>query len=214
MSILPFYSGHRIRASSLSMLKGGSDYYIDVHAHIIHEQFTGEEENIAQKCLSHNVQTVVVNGLEPVSNRLILELCKTYPHIYKAALGIYPLDAACNVISPQNWSHSFPPPSPFDVDAEIDFIKQMAESKQIIAVGECGLDKYYLTDEVSMKEQERVLRKLMRVAKANDIPIILHSRKAEQRVLDLLLEEGVVKADFHCFCGKVPYIYNTVIAML
>ena len=44
------------------------------------------------------------------------------------------------------------------------------------------------------------------MAKKHDIPIILHSRKAEARTFQLLQEEGVVKADFHCFCGKVSQI--------
>ncbi len=35
------------------------------------------------------------------------------------------------------------------------------------------------------------------------MPIILHTRKAEERVLEMLIEEDVVKADFHCFSGKV-----------
>ena len=43
----------------------------------------------------------------------------------------------------------------------------------------------------------------VQVAKRHDLPIILHTRKAEARVLEMLLEEQVVKADFHCFCGKV-----------
>jgi len=78
----------------------------------------------------------------------------------------------------------------------------MAKQKKIIALGECGLDKHYLKDDTTFAEQERVLRKLMRIAKKYDLPIILHTRKAEERVLELLIEEGVVKADFHCFCGK------------
>jgi TatD DNase family protein len=106
------------------------------------------------------------------------------------------------VITEDLWKHSFPPPDKFDVDKEIDFIDELARTKQIIAVGECGLDKHYLTDAVSMNEQERVLRKLMRVAKKHDLPIILHTRKQEERTLELLLEEGVVRADIHCFCGK------------
>lgn len=78
----------------------------------------------------------------------------------------------------------------------------MARQKKIIALGECGLDKHYLKDDTTFAEQERVLRKLMKIAKKYDLPIILHTRKAEERVLELLIEEGVVKADFHCFCGK------------
>lgn len=40
------------------------------------------------------------------------------------------------------------------------------------------------------------------VAKKHDLPLILHTRKAEARTLEILLESGVTKADFHCFCGK------------
>lgn len=83
------------------------------------------------------------------------------------------------------------------------FIEELASSKQIIAIGECGLDRYYLTDERSFAEQERVLRQLMKIAKRYDLPLILHSRKAEQRVFEMLQEEGVTKADFHCYGGKL-----------
>ena len=62
------------------------------------------------------------------------------------------------------WSHPFPPPDKFDVDAEIEFIDQLALEKRIIAIGECGLDNHYLKKNcVTMAEQERVLRKLMQV---------------------------------------------------
>lgn len=78
----------------------------------------------------------------------------------------------------------------------------MAASNKIAAIGECGLDAHYLKDQSCMLEQERVLRKLMQVALKHDLPIILHARKAERRVYELLLEENVKKADFHCFTGK------------
>ena len=188
--------------SLLSRLMAHS-YYLDVHAHIVHEQFEGEEAAIAEKCLAQGVRQIVVNGLNPDSNRKILQLCKAFPRLYRPAIGIYPLDAACNVIDESTWKHPFPPPERFDVDLEMDFIEEMAMAKQVVAIGECGLDKYYLTDDVSMAEQERVLRRLMRIAKAADLPIILHTRKAEERVFQMLQEEGVVKADFHCFGGKV-----------
>lgn len=40
------------------------------------------------------------------------------------------------------------------------------------------------------------------VAKKHDLPLILHTRKAEARTFEILQEMGVTKADFHCFCGK------------
>lgn len=156
--------------------------YVDVHAHLIHEKFEGKEDEIAQQCIKAGMDFVILNGLEPESNRKILSFCEKYPKRMLPALGIYPLEAANNFIYTQedvkkfiednptasdipkvNWEHSFAPPSKFDVDKEVDFIEEQVKEKKIVALGECGLDKYYLTDEVSFAEQERVLRKLMKV---------------------------------------------------
>lgn len=137
--------------------------YVDVHAHLIHEQFFGEEDQIAENCRVAGLEYVICNGLEPKSNRATLDLCEKHSNLLPA-LGIYPLDAACNVLEAGvNWHNEFPPPAVFDVDSEIDFIDAMAAEKKIVAVGECGLDKHYVKDDVSMAEQERVLRKLMKV---------------------------------------------------
>lgn len=193
--------GRRSLVSKMSEFASTSGY-VDVHAHLIHEQFHGEEDAVAEKCRAHGLEYVVCNGLEPVSNRATMDLSLKHSNILPA-LGIYPLDAACNLIEEgKNWNHPFPPPVKFDIEAEVAFIDSMAAEKRIIAIGECGLDKHYLTDAVTFAEQERVLRLLMRVAKKHSLPIILHTRKAEARVLEMLIEEEVEKADFHCFCGK------------
>ena len=176
--------------------------YVDVHCHIIHEKFAGEEDAVAQRARDKGLEYCVVNGLEPVSNRAVLELCDRHPGALLPALGIYPIDAACNVISAETWTHPFPPPDKFDVDAEVEYIDQMCAEGRVAAVGECGLDAYYCTDEASLNEQERVLRKLIDVAKKHDLPLILHTRKRELRTFEILQEMGVTKADFHCFCGK------------
>ena len=176
--------------------------YVDVHCHIIHEQFAGEEDDVARRARDKGLEFCVVNGLDPKSNRAVLELCARHPTSLLPALGIYPLDAACNVIRADEWPHPFPPPDKFDVDAEVEWIDQMCADGKVVAVGECGLDAYYCTDPAQLAEQERVLRKLIAVAKKHDLPLILHTRKAELRTFEILQEMEVTKADFHCFCGK------------
>src|SRR6056297_3599881 len=71
--------------------------FVDVHCHIIHEQFAGEEDAVAQRAKEKGLEYCVVNGLEPQSNRAVLKLCDRHPSSLLPALGIYPLDAACNV---------------------------------------------------------------------------------------------------------------------
>ena len=80
---------------------------------------------------------VICNGLEPKSNRQILEWSKSNPRILPA-IGIYPINAV-NHILPDNFEL---PVEKFDVDEEIKFIGEKAASGEIIAVGECGLDGY------------------------------------------------------------------------
>jgi hypothetical protein len=54
------------------------------------------------------------------------------------AAGIYPVDACSAYIAKDSWKAAFEPPEVFDVDGEIEFIRTLAESKQIVALGECG----------------------------------------------------------------------------
>jgi TatD DNase family protein len=172
--------------------------YVDVHAHLIHPTFAGREDAIATRAKDAGVTRVIVNGLEPRSNRAVLELCARHDNLLPA-LGIYPVDAIARHIDRERWPHPWPPPAPFDADAEVDFIASVAD--ELVAIGECGLDAYWETDH--MAEQERVFRRLVEVALAADKPLILHTRKAEERTLAILLEMGVTRADFHCFGGKL-----------
>ena len=172
--------------------------YVDVHAHLIHPKFAGREDAVAERAAEAGLDYVIVNGLEPKSNRAVLELCRRHDHLLPA-LGIYPVDAVAGHIDAASWEYDFPPPKAFDVDAEFDFIDSVAD--ELIAVGECGLDQYWVKDQPA--EQERVFRRLCQVAKKHDLPVIIHTRKAEARAFEILQEEAVEKADFHCYGGKL-----------
>lgn len=171
----------------------------DVHTHLVHARFADDADAAAIRAAQAGVDRVIVNGLEPRSNREVLALCAAHPNLLPA-LGIYPVDAMNAVIDPDRWTHDFRPPARFDVDAEIAFIDSVAD--QLVAVGEVGLDLHWWKEPEGLAEQERVLRALCRVAKKHDLPVILHTRSAEERTIEILLEEEVVKADFHCFGGR------------
>lgn len=177
----------KVTLSDLEEIKSRAERlgYVDVHAHLIHDRFENREDEIAIDCIRKGMDFVIINGIEPKSNRRILEFCEKYSPFMQPAIGIYPLDA-CNrfifteedvkrlqsekvagteesAVPSVNWTYEFPAPEKFDVDEEIAFIEEMAKNRTIIAIGECGLDKHYVTDETSFAEQERVLRRLMQV---------------------------------------------------
>lgn len=170
--------------------------YVDVHTHLTDSSFDPDREKIILECKKVGLVAVVVNGTDPESNRMILELADNYDHI-KPALGIYPVEAVHKLL-PSDYPREY---HLFDVQAEIDFINQQAASGKLIAVGECGLDGYCLEQETFM-EQEKVLEALVDIGIRHDIPVILHSRKRERRTLEMMEHLGVKKADFHCYGGK------------
>ncbi len=170
---------------------------VDVHTHIFHEKFQGDIPEIIKRAESAGLSHIVVNGLNPKTNRETLELSKRYD-IVEAAAGIYPLDAVCDIL-PEDFELKI---EKFNVEEEISYIADLARENRIIAVGECGLDAYW-GPESTLKRQEEVFLKLTEIAMNNDLPIIIHTRKQEKRAFEILAHHGVKKVNFHCYGGKV-----------
>ncbi len=173
--------------------------YVDVHTHLTHEKFSADRDAAVRRAAEAGLEVVIVNGLEPVSNREVLALCDEHEHLYPA-IGIYPVDAGCAAITAESWTHDWGPPETFDVDAEIDWIEENID--RVAAIGECGLDAYWVDTEEVRAEQERVLRRLCELSVKYDKALILHSRSAEERTFEIVREMKVERADFHCWGGK------------
>lgn len=171
-------------------------FYVDVHTHLTHEDFDQDRTEVIARAHQAGLGAIVVNGLEPRSNRCILEMAKK-DSLIKPALGIYPLDAVCHDI-PQDFPFVV---AKFDVVAELQFIRSQAALGTIAAIGECGLDGYYLGPEY-LPGQEKVFESLIAIAIDFDLPIIIHTRKCEQRAGEILAALGAKKVNFHCFGGR------------
>lgn len=170
--------------------------YIDIHTHLTHDKFAHDQAEVIARANTAGFKAVVVNGLEPNSNRQILELAKKHS-IIKPALGIYPLEAVNHLNPDLPFSLS-----QFNVNEEIEFIRSQAEQGNLAAIGECGLDGYWVGKE-TFAEQERVFRELITIALNHDLPLIIHTRKLEIRSMEILKEMGVKKVNFHCYGSKV-----------
>ena len=170
--------------------------FVDVHTHLTHEDFASDLEAVVERAQLAGLHSVVVNGLEPKSNRMVLAMSEKFP-IIRSALGIYPLDAVCDQI-PDDFPFEVPV---FDVNEEIQFIRDQARQGALTAIGECGLDGYYL-GEAHLAGQEAVFEQLIGVALEFDLPLVIHTRKCEKRAGEILAASGVKKVNFHCFTGR------------
>ncbi len=172
--------------------------YVDVHTHLTHARFENDYEAVIANAKKVGVEAIIVNGLEPKSNRQTLDLAKRFDNIYPA-LGIYPIEAIHPMVKDLDLTKS-----DFDVDQEIAFIEENARQDKIIAIGECGLDGYWVGQE-TFAEQERVFIELIEIGKRYDKPIIIHTRKLEKRAMEILAHHDAKRVNFHCYCGKVKW---------
>lgn len=171
--------------------------YIDIHTHLTRPEFEDDWKEVVQSALDAGLEAIVVNGLEPKSNRKILEMAAEYPCIWPA-LGIYPIDAVSQIL-PEDFKFEVVKFDPFE---EIKFIQEQANLGKVKAIGECGLDGYWLR-EGTFKQQEAVFESLIEVSLSTKIPLIIHTRKLEKRSIEILKHHRVEHVNFHCFGGKV-----------
>ena len=153
---------------------------VDVHCHLDYKQFDKDRDEVIKRAKENNVKIIISNGTDLESNKKVLELSKKYD-IVKPAVGLYPVEA-----------ESMPEE---EINETLDFIK----NNKPLAIGEVGLD---LHEGKNIEKQKEVLKKLIKIANEKEIPIILHSRKAEGQMIELLKETKPKKVILHCFCGN------------
>lgn len=174
-------------------------YYVDVHCHLTHDKFEKDWREVIERAKAAGLNSLVVNGLEPHSNRKILEWAREEP-VVKAALGIYPVNGVSHLL-PKDFPFSV---EKFNVKEELQFIREQAELGDLVAVGECGLDGYWLGEDTH-SAQEETFSYLLDVAHENDIPVIIHSRKMERKAFEMVASHGNKKVVFHCYGGKTKW---------
>ena len=162
---------------------------VDSHCHLDAEEFDFDRAEAIERARENGVAAMLVIGTgEPLSGNFerAVSLAEAHPQIF-AAVGVHPHDAKT-----------------YDDAAEKRLIGLIHNSKKIVAWGEIGLDFYY--DHSPREVQFRVFRRQINIARQLELPIIIHSRDADDETTEILLAE-CSNADFaggvmHCFGGS------------
>lgn len=152
----------------------------DVHCHLDFPDFEMDLDSVIERAEKAGVVAIITAGINPETNRKALEIARKFL-IVKAALGIYPQYAV--------------EMSEEAVKQEIAFIKK----QKPFTISEVGLDATYS----EMEKQKKVFKQMISLAKELDIPLVVHSRKAEKEVFDVLVSMNAKKVVVHCFNGKL-----------
>lgn len=98
-----------------------------------------------------------------------------------------------------NWIFNTAATTPHDVDKERLFESVEREAKNLVAIGETGLDYHY--EHSPKKKQQESLVEYFELAKRVKLPIVFHCREAFEDLFALADEHYKGKAVLHCFTG-------------
>ncbi len=169
---------------------------IDIHSHLDHSLIISKIDEIVQRAKDAGLKHIITNGINPETNRICLELSKKYD-IIECGMGVYPRDALKKEVETGEAQLEV---KDFDIDEEIEFIKKNKNS--IVAVSEVGLD--FVNGE--SKQQIEDFQKMIKLSEQLNKPIVVHSRKAELKCIEMLESSKNKKIIMHCFSGKKPLV--------
>lgn len=163
--------------------------YFDTHAHLDDSAFDADRDELISSFASVGVTRVLNASSDMESSQKTVELCKKYSFIY-GAVGIHP-EAADKLR-----------------DGDIEKIAELSRGKNIVAIGETGLD-YYRGD-APREVQKRVFRAQAALSYELKLPLVVHDREAHRDCFDILREFPGIRAVYHCFSGSVEYARELV----
>ncbi len=154
---------------------------VDCHCHLDFEKFDSDREEVIERC-RNELKFAVTAGTDLESNREALKLEDKNSDIIKSNLGLHP-----------TYEDSFD---------DVEKVKEQIRANKPIAIGEIGLDHYHIKEGVKRREQEEVFNELLKLAEELSKPVVVHSRDAEQKTVELIERYDIPEVLLHCFNGS------------
>ena len=153
----------------------------DSHAHLDSDSFDEDRDEVIKESLE-KLAGFLNPGCDIPTSEFAVNLAGNYDNVY-AAVGFHPHEAK-EMLSG-------------DEDKLLDF----AKNKKVVAIGEIGLDYYY--DHSPRDVQKQVFIRHIELARALDLPIIIHDRDAHADTMSIVKEHAKgLKGVFHCYSGS------------
>ncbi len=187
---------------------------IDSHAHLYEPDLADDLDGVISRFQKIGGTYIVDSGVDPETNQTVIEQASQYEAILPT-LGLHPeitipgTDIYLSAVT-EKW-----------IDRNVEHLDRIIEAnKQVIAIGEAGLDYYWikrerLTNREKVFELQRhMFSELIKLATKLSKPMVIHCRdenedkQAEAEALELIVKEGgsKIRGVFHSFTGSVSYL--------
>jgi len=161
--------------------------FIDTHCHLDFPQYNQDRGQVISRANDEGIDYIINVGSSVEGSKRSVELSQEYDCIY-AAIGIHPHEA-----------------DQFIKEDEL-VLKDLAKNKKVVAIGEIGLD--YFKNFSKQENQRSLFLNLIKLAKDLNLPVVIHSREAQDDTLQALKDFMPLKAVVHCFSGNEVFLNN------
>ena len=167
---------------------------VDSHCHLDFPDFADELDAVIGRARAAGIAKMVTISTRVWRHAALLAIAGRFPEVY-CSIGTHP-----------HYAHE---------EADISLAELVAASRgdKVVAIGEAGLDYYY--DRSPREAQERGFRTHIAAARETGLPLVIHSRDADDDMARILEEEtgkGAFAAVLHCFTGG-PELARRAVAL-
>ena len=158
--------------------------FVDSHCHINSEDFAADREEVVKRAHEMKVKYILDVSDDVEKTPEIIEFCKTHQNIWTTT-GLHP-----------ELANKY-------ADFNVDIMLKQAQSPYVVGIGECGLDFYYNAD--IKAQQLKVFQTHIEAAQESGLPLIVHSRDADDEMIQMLTENYKKKpfrGELHCFSSS------------
>ena len=158
---------------------------IDSHCHLDFPDFAGELDAVVARARAAGIARVVTISTRVKRHAEVIAIAERFPGVY------------CSVGTHPHYAHE-------ELDIAVDELIGRTRHPKVVAIGEAGLDYHY--ERSPRAAQEQGFRNHIAAARATGLPLVIHSREADEDVARILEEEtgrGAFPAVLHCFTGSL-----------
>lgn len=167
---------------------------IDSHVNLHHEAFADDLDEVMARARAAGVIGMLTISDKRASTEAISARAAAYPNVWRS-VGVHP--------------HYVKDDPDLTAEALVDLV----QPADVVGIGECGLDHHY---EYSPRDiQEQAFRMHIEAARRTGLPLIIHTREADETTLAILKEEqgaGAFTPLLHCYTGGLK-LAEAVVAM-
>lgn len=155
---------------------------IDTHTHLDDARYNDDRDAMIARARESGVEAFVTIGCDLATSQAAVALADRHPSVY-ASIGVHPHEV----------KHIG--------DGWYDELRRLAKHEKVVAYGEIGLDYHY--NHSSPQEQRDRFREQVQLARELRLPVIIHTREAQEDTIAILREEKATEVGgvFHCFSG-------------